>query len=125
MDSNLRPFKCKTISADNGCRRYRLRYEAICQWGNREDIIICYRLLSIFLFIDLSTVTKYTQYNPYSINLSGYCITIFISYFCLLITILLRNFSIWEIYDELTLDISHENLSLRFSWFPACIPSIW
>ena len=71
---------------------------------NREDIIICYRLLSIFLFIDLSTVTKYTQYNPYSINLSGYCITIFISYFCLLITILLRNFSIWEIYEELTLN---------------------
>ena len=40
--------------------------------GIREDIIICYRLFSILLFIDLSTVTKYTLYNPYSINLSGY-----------------------------------------------------
>ena len=53
----------------------------------REDIIICYPLFSIFQFIDLSTVTKFTQYNPYFINLSGYCITIFISYFCYLITI--------------------------------------
>ena len=48
--------------------------------GIREDIILCYRLFSI----DLSMVTTYYQY---SINLSGYCITIFISFFCYLITI--------------------------------------
>ena len=53
----------------------------------REDILICYRLFSIFLFIDLSMVTKITQYNPYTINLSGYYIPIFTSYFCYLITI--------------------------------------
>ena len=78
MDSNLRPFKCKSTTADNSL------WSSACH-GIREDKIICYRLFSIFLFIDLSTVTKFTQYNPYSNNLSAYCTTIFASYFCYLI----------------------------------------
>ena len=72
--------------------------------GTREGIMICYRLFSTFLFIDLSTVTKFIQYSTGSIYLSGYCVTIFISYSCYLITIELRNFGILEIYDELTLN---------------------
>ena len=69
-----------TVAADYAIKPF-------ASYGICEYILICYRLFSIFLLIDLSTVTKYTQYNPYYINLSGFCITIFISYFCYLITI--------------------------------------
>ena len=71
-----------TVTVATNCAIWTFAFSDI-----QEDIINSYRLFSIFLFIDLSTVTKYTQYNPYSINLTGYCITIFTSYFCYLITI--------------------------------------
>ena len=105
-------------------------WSSVCQCI-RKGIIICYRLFSIFLIIDLSTVTKFTQYNPYSINLSGYCITVFHKLFLLFNYNLASKLRIWEIYirridtEWSVSDISHVNLSLRFSWFPACIASIW
>ena len=76
-----------------------------------------YEITDPYLFIDLS------MNNPCSIDLSSLQ-----RLFLLFDYDWLRNFGIWEIYDELTLNgqclTLHVNLSLRFSWFPACIASI-
>ena len=61
VNAKIHPWMKVTVSTDCAMKQS-------ASYGIREDIIICYRLFSIILF----TVTKYTLYNPYSINLYGY-----------------------------------------------------
>ena len=75
----MHKYSCATVTVATDCA---MVWSSECHCI-RKGMIICYRLFSIFLFIDLSTVTKFTQYNAYSINLSGHCITIFHKLFLL------------------------------------------